>query len=129
MLLFALFLSLALTAASPLNLSYFESFAPNLTAISRCTPSDTYRKWTSNYFLVEDCFAAVNQVFIDYVARGPDIPYEFHALGWTHVTKNPWIRTPAKWTVSEWTNRASWLSISLNKELGDPVHVRMLTPV
>ena len=96
MLLLALLLALALTTASPLTLTFSENRALNLTANLRCTTPESYQKWISDYFLTEDCIAAVHRVYIDYVIRGPDVPYEFHALGWTPKTKNPWIRTPAK---------------------------------
>lgn len=97
MLSLALLLALALTTASPLNMT----LASNLTANLRCTTSESYQEWTSDYFLIEDCFATVHQVYIDYVITGPDVLYEFHALGRTPKTKNPWIRTPAKWTVGK----------------------------
>lgn len=72
MLSLALLLALALTTASPLNMI----LASNLTANLRCTTSESYQEWTSDYFLIEDCFAAVHQVYIDYVITGPDVLYE-----------------------------------------------------
>ena len=97
MLSLALLLALALTTASPITMTFSENLASNLTANLRCTTPESYQEWTSDYFLIEDW----HQVYIDYIITGPDVLYEFHALGQTPKTKNPWIRTPAKWTVGK----------------------------
>ena len=98
-------LKLAVTTASPLNLTYTETsntnLTPTLTASLRCTTNESYQEWKSPVFLIEDCIAAIHQVYIDYVLKGPDVPYEFHALSQPSRTKNIWARTPAKWTVSK----------------------------
>ena len=87
MLSLALLLALALTTASPITLTFSENLASNLTANLRCTTPESYQEWTSDYFLIEDGFAAVHQVYIDYVITGPDVLYEFYALGRTPKTK------------------------------------------
>ena len=105
MLFLVLCLDIAFTIAFPLNLTYLETsntnVTPTLNAGLRCTTNESYQEWKCPYFLIEDCIAVIHQVYIDYVLKGPDVPYEFHALGQPSRTKNVWARTPAKWTVSK----------------------------
>ena len=129
MLFFALTL-LTLTSASPLNLTSSEAFTPNvalpepplnknLTAGLRCGQKP------QPHFLVEDCYAAVQALYIDHVITHADKTYEFRSGSTPPKTKNPWMQTPVFYTVSKrspsiqvfghWTNGSnhergrSWL--------------------
>lgn len=83
-------LDLTTTTANP---------APNLTATTRCAKS---RDWQAYAFLVEDCFTAIQQVYIDEVVKKPaQQVYEFIAEGDYRKTSNPSVRTPAQYTVSQ----------------------------
>ena len=105
MLIFALTL-LALTSASPLNLTFSEAFpanvtlpepplTPNLTAGLRCEQK------VQGQFLVEDCFATVQALYIDHVITEPDKMYEFRPRHTPPKTKNPWMQLPIVYTVSK----------------------------
>lgn len=88
-----LFLALALAAALDDPAS-----SPNLTATNRCSSSPD---WQAYAFLVEDCFTAIQRVYIERVLQRPDEMYEFVAEGTYPETRNPWVRTPFEYTVSE----------------------------
>ncbi|KAL9129376.1 MAG: hypothetical protein Q9175_007309 [Cornicularia normoerica] len=79
----------------PLYLNAFE----NLTATKRCSSS---QDWQAYGFLVEDCFTAIQRVYIEEVLRNPDEVYEFTATGTYPKTQHPRVRTPAQYTVSEY---------------------------
>lgn len=105
MLLFVLAL-LTLTSAAPLNFTISEAVPPNLTlpkpppntnliANARCG------KKPLGYFLVEDCFAAVQALYIDRLIAQPDKVYEFRSRSTPPTTRNPWIVIPLVYTVSK----------------------------
>ena len=111
---------LALTSASTLNLTISEAFPANvtlpeppltlnLTAGPRCDPKP------QSEFLVEDCFAAVQALYIDRVITDPDKVYEFRSRTTPPKTKNPWMKTPIVYTVSKRTLPSkSWSIGSMN---------------
>ena len=105
MLFFALAL-LTLSCASPLNVTYSEAFpanvtlpepplTPNLTVGLRC------EQRIRSQFLVEDCFAAVQALYIDHVITEPDKVYEFRPRNTPAKTKSPWMQVPIVYTVSK----------------------------
>lgn len=96
MLVLVLFSALALAAPFdlPLDLDNFQ----NLTAKNRCSSSPD---WQAYAFLVEDCFTAIQRLYIEDFLKHPDTTYEFLAPGSRHRTEKPSIRTPAQYTVSE----------------------------
>ena len=105
MLFFALAL-LALISAYPVNLTYPETFPANvtlpeppltlnLTAGLRC------EQRIQSQFLVEDCFAAVQALYIDHVITEPDKVYEFRPRNTPARTKSPWMQVPILYTVSK----------------------------
>ena len=105
MLFFALAI-LTLISASPLNVTYSEAFpanvtltepplTPNLTAGLRCEQRIQTR------FLVEDCFAAVQALYIEHCITEPDKVYEFRPRSTPPKTKNPWMQVPIVYTVSK----------------------------
>ena len=101
MLLFVLFLFSALAIAVPLDLSLDLGTFRNLTATNRCSDS---ADWQAHAFLVEDCYAAVQRLYIEEVLRKPDVSdvsFEFISRYGHHRTKRPWIRTPVQISVSE----------------------------
>lgn len=81
----------------PLNLNTFK----NLTATNRCSSSQECQAYA---FLIEDCFTAIQRVYIEEVIRRPDEMYEFFAGGTYPKTSKPWVRTPSQYTVSEYTH-------------------------
>lgn len=93
-----LFFTLAL--AAPLDQIFTLNAFTNLTATNRCSSS---QDWQAYAFLVEDCFTAIQRVYIEEVIRRPVETYEFVAEGSYPKTKYPWVRTPAQYTVSEYT--------------------------
>ena len=93
-----LFWLFTLAFAAPLDLPLDIDTFKNLTATDRCSNS---QEWQAYAFLVEDCFTAIQRLYIEEILRNPDEIYEFLAAGTTRRTKNPWIRTPAQYTVSE----------------------------
>lgn len=105
MVFFALTL-LALTFAFPLNLTFSEAFPANVTLPeSPLTPDLTAGRrcefFEQGDFLVEDCFAAVQALYIDHVITDPDKVYEFRSWGTPPKTENPWMQLPIVYTVSK----------------------------
>ena len=107
MLFFALAI-LTLGSASPVNLTYTEAYpanvtflepplTPNLTAGLRC------EQRIQSHFLVEDCFAAVQALYIDHCITEPDKVYEFRPRSTPPKTKYPWMQVPIVYTVSKRT--------------------------
>ena len=93
--LFIYFMFFALTHAAPLELT----MPKNLTGLSRCTRS---KDWQAYAFLVEDCFTAIQRLYIEEVLRKPDTIYEFVTTGTYPKTLHPKMRTPTEFTVSEY---------------------------
>ena len=97
---------LTLISASPLNLTYPEALpanvtllepplTPNLTAGLRCDQR------IQSQFLVEDCFATVQALYIEHCIIEPDKVYEFRPRSTPPKTKNPWMQVPIVYTVSK----------------------------
>ena len=97
---------LTLTFASPLNLTFSKVFPANvtlakpppnteLTARARCGSKP------QGYWLVEDCFAAVQALYIDRVITQPNKVYEFRSRTAAPRTGNEWMKTPLVYTVSK----------------------------
>lgn len=97
--LFVLFLPFALAIAAPLDLPLDLNTFENLTATNRCSKS---REWRAYGFLIEDCFTAIQGLYINEVLKKPNELYEFVAGGSSPTTRNPWVRTPSQYTVSEY---------------------------
>ena len=95
--LFLIFFS-ALVLAAPFDIPLDLDTFGNLTATNRCSDS---QDWQAYAFLVEDCFTAIQRVYIEKVLRNPNENYEFVAPGTRHKTKKSSIRTPAQYTVRE----------------------------
>ena len=87
---------LTLTSAIPLNFTSPELPITNLTQSSRCASPKEYPG-----FLSEDCFAAVQAVYINYVVGRPDTIFEFRSPSTPPKTLNPTIRTPLVHAVSK----------------------------
>lgn len=96
--LFILLLFFALALAAPLDPALSLATFTNLTATDRCSSS---QEWTAYGFLIEDCFTAIQRVYIEELLRKPDEIYEFVAEGTQPKRKYPWVRTPAQYNVSE----------------------------
>ena len=109
MILFVLFLFSTLAVAAPLDLPLDVSTLRNLTATNRCSDS---ADWQAYAFLVEDCYAAVQRLYIEEVLRKPDLSFEFISRYGHHSTKRPWIRTPVQISVSESSPLALHVSCS-----------------
>ncbi|MCJ1459830.1 hypothetical protein MMC28_010209, partial [Mycoblastus sanguinarius] len=99
---FTLFLSplLFLNLASCIPFTTLPSDISNLTSVSRCTSASS---WQARGFLIEDCFAAIQHLFIEEVLTNPDVTHEFVAGGTLPETKNPYMITPREYTVSSCT--------------------------
>lgn len=95
---FVLFLFSTLAVAAPLDLPLDLGTFRNLTATKRCSDSPD---WQAYAFLVEDCYAAVQRLYIEEVLRKPDVSFEFISRHGPHSAKRPWIRTPVQIAVSE----------------------------
>lgn len=85
----------ALARAAPLEVT----MPKNLTESSRCTRS---QDWQAYAFLVEDCYTAIQRLYIEEVLKNPDAIYEFITTGTYPQTRHPWKRTPIEYTVSEY---------------------------
>lgn len=96
--LFILFLFSALAVAAPLDLPLDLVTFRNLTSTDRCSNSPD---WQAYAFLVEDCYTAIQRVYIEEVLRKSEEKFEFIARGAQPRTKKPWIRTPVHFTVGE----------------------------
>ena len=97
--LFTPLLFFALALAAPLDLPLDLDTFQNLTARNRCSTSP---EWQAYAFLVEDCFTAIQRVYIEEVLKKPSYEiYEFIAEGTYPRTTHPSVRTPAQYTVSE----------------------------
>ena len=91
------FFSLAL--AAPLDLALDLDTVQNLTAVDRCSTSPG---WQAYAFLVEDCFGAIQRIYIEEVLKKPGHEiFEFIAAGNQPKTGHPSVRTPSQYTVSE----------------------------
>lgn len=98
--LFISFLFLALAFAAPLDLSLDLDTVQNLTSVDRCSDSPA---WQAYAFLVEDCYSAIQRVYIEEVLKKPNLElYEFVADGSYPKSHHPWMRTPVQFTVSEY---------------------------
>lgn len=97
--LFVLFQFVALALAAPLNLPLDLDAFKNVTATNRCSTS---REWRAYGFLIEDCFTAIQSLYINEVLKKRNEIYEFVAGGTSPTTPNPWVRTPSQYTVSEY---------------------------
>lgn len=97
---------LSLTSASPLNFTFPEVFLANVTltnppptanliAGARC------ERESQGYWLVEDCFAAVQALYIDRVITQPNKVYEFRSRSTAPKTRNEWVEIPLVYTVSK----------------------------
>ena len=71
----------------------------NLTEPNRCTRSED---WQAYAFLVEDCYTAIQRLYIEEVLKKPDAIYEFVTTGTSPQTLHPRMRTPTEYTVSEY---------------------------
>ena len=71
----------------------------NLTESSRCTRSED---WQAYAFLVEDCYTAIQRLYIEEVLKKPDAIYEFITIGTHPQTLHPRMRTPIEYTVREY---------------------------
>ena len=98
MMLLVLFLFSALAVAAPLDLPLDLGTFRNLTATNRCSNSPD---WQAYAFLVEDCYAAVQRLYIEEVLRRPDVSFEFISRYGHHKVTRPWLRLPVQISVSE----------------------------
>lgn len=94
--LFSIFVFSAFVIAAPLDLPLDIANFRNLTATDRCSDSPG---WQAPDFLAEDCFVAIQRVYIEKVLQKPNELYEFYARGSYPTTKKPSVRTPVKYTV------------------------------
>lgn len=99
--LFVLLLFFALTAlAAPFDPLLDLDTIKNLSATNRCSSS---QDWQAYAFLVEDCFTAIQRVYLEQVLQKPDEIYEFIAPGSYPQTRKPWVRTPMQYTTNSCT--------------------------
>ena len=104
--LFFLLTLLTLTSAAPLNLTFSEAILANATLPSPLPTTNLIAgarcaKKPQSYWLVEDCFAAVQALYIDRVITQPDKVYEFRSRSTPAKTRNPWMEIPLVYTVSK----------------------------
>ena len=109
MMLFIFLLFSTLAVAAPLDLPLDLGTFRNLTSTNRCSDSED---WQAYAFLVEDCYAAVQRLYIEEVLQKPDVSFEFISRYAHHSTKSPWLRTPVQISVSESSPFASHVSCS-----------------
>lgn len=78
----------------------------NASSNGNCASTAKYPNWNSNDWVIEDCFSAVQQVYLKEVLTHPDEAYEFVALG-VPPTRVPLDsqRTPRKYIVSKLGHR------------------------
>ncbi|KAM0797552.1 hypothetical protein BDR22DRAFT_435450 [Usnea florida] len=103
------FMVFALALAAPLE----KTMPKNLTASSRCTRS---QDWQAYAFLVEDCYTAIQRLYIEEVLKKPDAIYEFITVGTYPRTLHPWMRTPIEYTVNSCTLSIVMLNLFGHKE-------------
>jgi hypothetical protein len=82
----------------------------------RCDSSRT-QNWQAYAFLVEDCFVAVNQFYIEHVVRNPDEIFEFSASALRTHTRFPRVQTPDVYTHGKYHFLAGFPTI-------DPLNAR-----
>ena len=97
---------LTLASASPLNFTFSELVPTNGTLPKPPTTTNLIAgarcgKEPQGYFLVEDCFAAVQALYIDRVITQPDKVYEFRSRSTPPKTRNPWLQIPLVYTISK----------------------------
>lgn len=90
-------LCLGLGTAARLNDSAYHH-SPSLRLASRC---DSRHHWQAYAFLVEDCFTAIQQMYISDVMRHPDVVYEFTSPGTRAKARHPRVQTPSWITVGK----------------------------
>ena len=90
------FCLLASARATPFNQT--PHLPPAVVPDGHC---ETAGSWQAYAFLVEDCYAAIQQMYIQDVMRHPDEMYEFTGRGIRPKTIYTRIETPATYTVSE----------------------------
>ena len=74
----------------------------NASSNGNCASTAKYPSWSSNDWVVEDCYTAVQQLYFKEILSHPDVAYEFVAPG-ISPTRFPLDseRTPRKYTVRE----------------------------
>ena len=97
---------LTLTSASPLNLTFSKVFPANVT-LAKPPPNTNLiagarcGREPQGYWLKEDCFAAVQALYIDRVITQPNKVYEFRSRTTAPKTRNEWMKIPLVYTVSK----------------------------
>ena len=94
-------------AISPLPIHPIYSLPPlqpssfNASDNGNCASPAKFPTWTSNDWVIEDCYIAVQQLFLREVHNHPDVSYQFVAKG-VVPTKSPLDsqRTPRKYIFS-----------------------------
>lgn len=84
----------------------------NASSNGNCASTARYPSWTSNDWVIEDCYTAVQQLYFKEFLVHPDVAYEFVAPG-VSPTKPPQIsqRTPRKYIFSKSISRFGMLSL------------------
>ena len=97
-----LFCLAVLAYSAPLKDSLIPGFQASglLAQAGHC---DTVGNWQAYAFLVEDCFRAIQQLYIENVIRHPDEIYEFRSFGARPKTSYTTVPTPASIVVSEYS--------------------------
>lgn len=79
----------------PLNASDFSN--------GNCASSTKYPSWSSPDWVIEDCYTAVQHVYLEEVLSHPNIAYEFLGKGASPKRPPPDSqRTPRKYVVRKW---------------------------
>ncbi|CAD6593272.1 MAG: hypothetical protein ASARMPRED_007228 [Alectoria sarmentosa] len=83
------------------SLPPFQPSLPlNASGNGNCASTTRYPDWYSNGWVIEDCYTAVQQLYLKEMLTHPDEEYEFVTLGWSPT--RPQLesqRTPRKYVV------------------------------
>ena len=90
-----------LTYGAPVNQSTLLPSNIDPYPSSRSDHCENAGRWQAYAFLVEDCYAAIQKLYIYDVLRHPHETFEFMAQNSRPKTQYPRIRTPAFYTVSK----------------------------
>ena len=94
--------------AAPLNQTL--NLPPSILPDDHC---DLSGSWQAYAFLVEDCYAAIQQMYINDVMRHGDEMYEFTAQRGRRKTTYQQVYTPATYTVSKCSSEIGLIRCSV----------------
>ena len=88
--------------SSPSSLPSTNLTSTNGASNGRCAYRNTFPAWYATNWLIEDCYAAVQQLYLRETMLHPNQEYEFLQQGFSpHDPQFPAQKTPRKYTVGK----------------------------